>query len=160
MKYLYLEESAINITGVPIELIQSRQSPDYAIQLTMSNSKFLRFVYARQAKFQEQMSELYTKIYNIEYGNRDTIKVSLPPPLFINITNTNQLVTNTSDYCDMITNIILQDEQDDIIKAKFAKNLKIYYLGSYLNMNVINDILNKSRQEAAKDKATQIGEEM
>lgn len=155
-----LEESAINITGVPIELIQSRQSPDYAIQLTMSNSKFLRFVYARQAKFQEQMSELYTKIYNIEYGNRDTIKVSLPPPLFINITNTNQLVTNTSDYCDMITNIILQDEQDDMIKAKFAKNLKIYYLGSYLNMNVINDILNKSRQEAAKDKATQIGEEM
>ena len=106
------------------------------------------------------MSELYTKIYNIEYGNRDTIKVSLPPPLFINITNTNQLVINTNDYCDMITNIILQDEQDDIIKAKFAKNLKIYYLGSYLNMNVINDILNKSRQEAAKDKATQIGEEM
>jgi hypothetical protein len=39
-----LEESAINPTGVPIEIIQNRQSPDYAMQLTMSNSKFLRFV--------------------------------------------------------------------------------------------------------------------
>ena len=35
-----LEEAAINSTGVPLELIQSRQSPDYAMQLTMSKTKF------------------------------------------------------------------------------------------------------------------------
>jgi hypothetical protein len=146
-----LEESAINVIGVPIEIIQNRQSPDYALQLTMSNSKFLRFVYTRQGVFQKAIAPLYTKIYDIEYGTNDQIIVTLPPPLFINVTNTNQLITNTSDYCDNITNIVMADEQDDVVKAKFSKELKIYYLGSYLNMDVINQIMNKARQSKIED---------
>lgn len=146
-----LEESAINVTGVPIEIIQNRQSPDYALQLTMSNSKFLRYVYTRQGDFQKIIAPLYTKIYDIEYGTNDQIVVTLPPPLFINVTNTNQLITNTSDYCDNITNIIMADEQNEVIKAKFAKELKIYHLGSYLNMEVINQIMNKARQGKTDD---------
>lgn len=145
-----LEESAINVTGVPIEIIQNRQSPDYAMQLTMSNSKFLRFVYSRQSDFQKAIAPLYTKIYDIEYGSNDQINVTLPPPLFINVTNTNQLVVNTGDYCDNISNIVMADE-DDIIRAKFAKELKIYYLGSYLNMDIINKIANKARQSKTED---------
>ena len=133
-----LEESAINVTGVPIELIQNRQSPDYAVQLTMQNSKFLRYVYGRQSVFQEQISRLCTRIYNLEYGNTNKIKVTLPPPLFINMMNTNQLITNTNDYCEQVTNIALADEPDDNVKTIFAKKYKIYNLGSYLNMNVIN----------------------
>lgn len=146
-----LEESAINPTGVPIELIQNRQSPDYAMQLTMSNSKFLRFVYSRQSKFQNIMANLYTKIYDIEYTTTDAITVTLPPPLFINVTNTNQLVMNTSDYCDNITNIVMADEQDEMVKAKFAKELKMYYLGSYFNRDIIENIVNKAKQGAVKD---------
>lgn len=146
-----LEEAAINPTGVPIEIIQNRQSPDYAMQLTMSNSKFLRFVYARQSDFQEQMSSLYNKIYNIEYGTNDRIKVILPPPLFINVTNTNQLIANTNEYCENIANIMMADEQDDMLKAKFAKLLKIHHLGSYLNMNVITDLYNKAKHSSVED---------
>lgn len=146
-----LEESAINVIGIPIEIIQNRQSPDYAMQLTMSNSKFLRFVYTRQGDFQKALAPLITKIYDIEYGSRDQITVTLPPPLFINVTNTNQLVLNTSDYCENITNIIMADEQDDVKKAKFAKELKIYYLGAYLNMDMINKIKNKSEQSKTED---------
>ena len=149
-----LEESAINVTGVPIEIIQNRQSPDYAMQLTMSNSKFLRFVYTRQGDFQKTIAPLYTKIYDIEYGSHDQIIVTLPPPLFINVTNTNQLIVNTSDYCDNITNIVMADEQDDIIKAKFAKELKIYHLGSYLNMDIIKQIMNRARQSKTEDTVT------
>ena len=141
-----LEESAINPTGVPIELIQNRQSPDYAMQLTMSNSKFLRFVYGRQSDFQRIMGNLYTKIYDIEYSTTDAIVVTLPPPLFINVTNTNQLVMNTSDYCENITNIVMADEQDEMVKAKFAKELKMYYLGTYFNRDVIENIERKARQ--------------
>ena len=146
-----LEESAINPTGVPIEIIQNRQSPDYALQLTMSNSKFLRFVYARQGAFQKAITPLYTKIYDIEYGSNDQITVTLPPPLFINITNTNQLIANTTDYCNNITEIVMADEQDDTVKTKFSKELKIYHLGSYLNMDVIRQLMNKARQSRTED---------
>lgn len=146
-----LEESAINVTGVPIEIIQNRQSPDYAMQLTMSNSKFLRYVYSRQGVFQKAIAPLYTKIYDIEYGSHDQITVTLPPPLFINVTNTNQLIVNTSEYCENIANIVMADEQDDVIRAKFAKELKIYHLGSYLNMDLIRQMMNKARQSKTED---------
>ena len=153
-----LEEAAINVIGIPIEIIQSRQSPDYALQLTMQNSKFLRFVYGRQSDYQILLSRLFTRIYNIEYGNMNTIEVTLPPPLFINITNTNQLIVNVNDYCNTLTNeVILVDEQDDLVKSIFAKELKIYYLGSYFNLNTINNILSKARQQA---KAKRLADEM
>jgi hypothetical protein len=146
-----LEESAINVTGVPIEIIQNRQSPDYAMQLTMSNSKFLRFVYTRQGDFQKAIAPLYTKIYDVEYGTNDQITVTLPPPLFINVTNTNQLIVNTNDYCDNITNIIMADEQDETVKVKFAKELKMYHLGSYLNMDMIRQMINRAQQSKTED---------
>lgn len=145
-----LEELAINITGVPIEIIQNRQSPEYAVQLTMQNSKFLRYVYGRQSKCENKLSKLFTRIYNLEYGNTDIVKVTLPPPLFINVTNTNQLIANTSEYCDSVANIVLADEQDDLVKQMFAKEFKIYNLGSYINMNVVSDIINKAKQLAKK----------
>lgn len=154
-----LEESAINVTGVPIEIIQNRQSPDYAIQLTMSNSKFLRFVYARQSEFQKQISRLFTKIYNIEFSNRNVISLTLPPPLFINVTNTTQLVTNTNDYAEQLVNIIASDEQNESVRAKFAKNIKLYFLGTYLNMNVMNRLYDKARQEAIKEEIVNNQEE-
>ena len=145
-----LEESAINVTGVPIELIQNRQSPDYAMQLTMSNSKFLRFVYSRQSDFQLQLADLFSKLYNIEFNSNIRVKVTLPPPLFINVTNTNQLIVNTSEYCENITNIVMADEQDDVLKARFSKLLKLEYLGSYINMETINRILEEAKQENTK----------
>lgn len=147
-----LEESAINVTGVPIEIIQNRQSPDYAIQLTMSNSKFLRFVYSRQSDFQKQLSRLLTKIYDIEYNTTDKVSVTLPPPLFINITNTNQLVTNVNDYSDQLVNIIAGDEQDETVRAILSKKIKLYHLGSYVNMDVLNNLYNEARQESTKTK--------
>ena len=150
-----LEESAINSTGVPLELIQSRQSPDYAMQLTMSNTKFLRFVYGRQSKFQQLLEPFLTKLYDVEYGSTDRIKVTLPPPLFINVTNTNQLITNTSDFCNSLVEIVMGDSQDDILKAKVSKKLKIYYLGSYINMPMINDIIENAKQEKAKEETEQ-----
>lgn len=150
-----LEEAAINSTGVPLELIQSRQSPDYAMQLTMSNTKFLRFVYGRQSQFQLMIEPLLTKLYDVEYGTNDKINVILPPPLFINVTNTNQLVTNTSDFCNSLVEITMGDSQDDILKAKVGKKLKIYYLGSYINMNKIQNIIEEAKQEKAKEDSEQ-----
>lgn len=141
-----LEEAAINIIGVPIEIIQNRQSPDYAMQLTMSSSKFLRFVYDRQSYFQTQISGFVTDLYDIEYSTNERVTLTLPPPLFINVTNTNQLVTNTSDYCEQIVNIMMADEQDDQAKQRFARELKLYYLGSYINIANIKTLAEKAKQ--------------
>ena len=146
-----LEESAINIIGVPLDIIQNRQSPDYAIQFTMSNSKFLRFVYDRQANFQVQVSDLVTDIYDVEFGTTDRINLTLPPPLFINVTNTNQLVTNTLDYSNNIANIIMADSKDDVKKQKFVKEFAIHSLGSYINMDIVKNILDKVEQSTVID---------
>ena len=154
-----LEESAINSTNVPLELIQMRQSPEYATQLTMTSTKFLRFAYSRQSRVQEIYGPLFTKIYNIEYSNNDVITVKLPPPLFINMTNTNQLIMNTTEFCNSLVEIFMGDEKDDILKAKFAKKLKIHYLGSYLDINDIIDIYNESKQEATMDDITKGSDE-
>ena len=146
-----LEESAINPTGVPIEIIQNRQSPDYAMQLTMSNSKFLRFVYDRQSDTEECFNPFLTKLYDIEFGSTDRIKTVLPPPLFINVTNTNQLIVNTNDYAENVGNIVMADEQNEMIKAKFLKEYKLYCLGSYLRTDIINKIIDKAKQETIED---------
>lgn len=148
-----LEESAINPTGIPIEILQSRQSADYAIQYTMQNTKFLRFTYNRQGKFQKILEPFLTAVYNYEYMANIKVKVTLPPPLFINMTNTNQLITNSNECADNVTNILMADEQDELVKSKVSKNIKKYYLQSYLNMPIMQDIINKSRQEAAIEAA-------
>lgn len=145
-----LEESAVNSINVPLELIQMRQSPDYATQLTMTNTKFLRFVYNRQSRVQEIYAPLLTKLYNVEFDTNDKIEIKLPPPLFINVTNTNQLIMNTADYCNSLVEIFASDK-DDAFKAKFAKELKIYYLGSYLDIDAIKTIYDKACQDASID---------
>ena len=48
----------------------------------------------------------------------------------------------------------MADEQDDILKQKVAKELKIYHLGSYINMGIISDIVNKAKQSSTKDAIT------
>ena len=54
-----------------------------------------------------------------------------------------------------IVEIFMGDSQDDILKAKVSKKLKIYYLGSYINMPMINDIIENAKQEKAKEEAEQ-----
>ena len=93
---------------------------------------------------------MLTKIYDIEYSSTDEIVITLPPPLFINVTNTNQLIVNTTDFCNSIVETYMPNEQDDNVKQAFAKELKQYYLGSYLNLDVIRKLESKARQSVTK----------
>ena len=142
-----LEESAINPTNVPIDVIQNRMSQDFAIQLTMSNTKFLRCIYDRQSDYEKILEPLLTKIYNIEYQTNDMVKVILPPPLFINITNTTQLITNTNDYVNNIMEIAMADEQDEQVRARFMKEYKLYCLGSYVRRDILEHFISKAKQD-------------
>lgn len=145
-----LEEHAINLTGIPLDLIQSRQSPDYAMQFTMSSSKFLRFAYDRQSAFSAQISRVLTKIYDLEYNTKDRLQVQLPPPLFINMQQTNQLFTTTKEFCQNIVEIMMAGEDDDTKKQLFNKELVLHFLGSYIKIDDINRLYNKASQQVAK----------
>ena len=121
----------------------------------MTNSKFLRKVFKFQAKFQIFLSQLITKIYNAEYMDSAEITVKLPPPMFLNVVNTNQLMDNTNAMANNIVEIYTAGEDDEKIKALFTKNIKLYYLRSYIDDDIISSILDKSKQESKKEPAPQ-----
>lgn len=145
-----LEEMAINGTDVPLELIQARQSLDYAIQLTMTNSKFLRKVYKRQAKAEVFFSQMLTRIYNCEFEENETIDVSLPAPAFLNMTNINQLMNNTNEYVQSIVNSELADESDEV-KIKFTKKMMRYHLSTHMNTDLVDKYKSESKAEVKEE---------
>ena len=146
-----LEEMAINSTGIPIEIIQARQSIDYAAQLTMSSSKVLRFCYKRQELLQDKLSLLISPIYNYEYDESINIDVTLPPPSFINITNTNQLVDNVKGFVQSVVDVELADTQDEKLRAIYSRELFKHYLGTHLDVASHSAILDRSKILAQKE---------
>ena len=146
-----LERAAVNGTGVPYEIIQTRNSVDYAMQLTMSSSKVLRWCYKRQKLYQDLLSILFTDIYNYEYDESIKIKVTLPPPAFINVTNTNQLVDNTKTFVQSIVELELANEKDDALKSEYTLELFKHYIGSHLDICAHQQILEKCKMKTRTD---------
>lgn len=142
-----LEEMAVNATGIPIEIIQARQSVDYAMQLTMSSSKVLRWCYKRQEDFETQLCDLITPMYNYEYNESIEMRVTLPPPSFINVTNTNQLVDNTKTFVQSLVEVELANEQNDQLKNAYTKALFNHYLGTHIDTSAHKSILDRCRIE-------------
>ena len=145
-----LEEMSINSTNVPLELIQTRMnSMDYAIQLSMSSSKFLRVCFKRQSKANKQYSRLFTKIYNYHYNNQDVLEFSLPSPTFLAITNSGQFFQNVSDYAMKVCEILWDgDPQDENGKQLFIKEIQKNVAASYYNKETMHKLLNKAKQKA------------
>lgn len=147
-----LEEMAINSTGIPIEIIQTRQSVDYAMQLTMSSSKVLRFCYKRQELYEDLLTELITPIYNYEYKESvGHIKVTLPPPSFINVTNTNQLIDNTKNFVNSIVEVEMAGEENEKLKNKYTNELFKHYLGTHLDVTEHSKILERCKIEVRQE---------
>lgn len=150
-----LEETAINPIGVPIELINARLSIDFATQLTMSNSKFLRFVFKRQSKFENYISDIITKIYNSEYPSNiyEQVKCVLPSPILLNLNNLNQIIDTVTQQADNISQLMYPDTSDegaDVKRGLFKKNYVLYKLGGYLKQNEIDLIKDQSEMEFTK----------
>lgn len=146
-----LEEMAINPTDVPIELIQARQSVDYAMTYTMSNSKFLRKVYHRQAQFQTPLSNLFTKLYNAEYNETAKIYIKLPPPMFLSITNTDQLSNNINNLSQTITDIYFpvdnNDQYSDAKRNAMFNYTRKDFLKSFVNFDLYDKFASKVEQD-------------
>lgn len=146
------EQMAINSTDVPYEYIQSRQTVDYAVRLTMSNGKFLRKTFKRQARCEILFGSIITKIYNSEYGENDTLEVELPPPAFLNLLNTNTMIQNINDTVTHIVEMEMTGEQDESVQNIFIRKLKRHYLGGYLDLRNIESLKEESYMEASIEK--------
>lgn len=146
-----LKSSAVNSTGIPIEIIQARQSIDYALQLTMSSSKVLRLCYKRQELYEEQLAMLIGPIYNYQYDDNIYINVELPPPTFINVTNTNQLVDNTRNLVQSFVDIELSGNDDAALKQLYSKELFKHYIGTHMDVARHQSILERCKIQLSKD---------
>ena len=153
-----LEEAAINATGIPIELVNARLQLDFATQLTMSNTKFMRFIFKRQAKFETFLGNIMTDIYNTEHQNdadKIMIKCVLPSPIMFNINNLNQILDLVNQQAQMMAELVYSDTNDNDIEIKrgiYKKNYVSFKLGTYLKQNELDIIKTKSDMEYAVNK--------
>jgi len=144
------EETAINSTDVPLELINATLSMDYAIKYTMSNSRFLRKVFKRQFIAERRLSEILTRIYNYEYGELEQVTVSLPAPTFLSMSNGGQLLQNTKDYVQQIAD--LEYTEDGPEKKEFIKMMMRHLLATHMNTELIDKFKNQAQLNIATTK--------
>ena len=141
-----MEEAAVNSTDVPIEFVNSVNQVDFATRFTMSNSKFLRKVFKRQRVCQEHFTKIFRKLYNYEYGTNETsIKILLPAPSFLTMTNSQQLVDNVRNFAQTLAEVELANDEE--LKPEFIKLLVHNYLGTYVDYDNINAIIEQARQQ-------------
>lgn len=149
-----LEKMAINPTDVPLELIESRQSLDFAIQATMVNTKLMRKTYNRQRTIQAMFSRISTKIYNYEYGENINIEVQLPAPAFLNVSNSSNLFSTVDQFVANIMDIMLYDETDDV-KAEFRKLATGYFINSQIDIPMLETLKKRAKLAASTNKSNQ-----
>lgn len=144
-----LESQIMSPTGVPLELIDTRRTIEYSRQLTFSNGRFARHVLKRQAILQPQLGRYITILFNHTYTEDTILEVLLPPPTFLFINNTLDLLQNTQNTILAIIDIdIPKSEVDkpwvDIYRSKLLR----YYLGSYLDFGLFDRMKKDSMIEA------------
>ena len=153
-----LLENAVEVTEVPLDYISQRNSVEFATQLSMTNNKFLQVVYKRQEQYQKFLTEIISTLYYNQYGDFDSIKVKLPPPMFLNITNINQIMMNSADMVQKIIELWSTDEPDEV-KAYVSKQLNMMYLGSYLDIPEIERQFKIAKQEYNQKKSNETNDD-
>jgi hypothetical protein len=143
-----LETLMLNPTDVTKEIIQARNSMDYAIQATMSNTKFLRKILKRQQKTMPFLSRATSMIYNYEYSTNEIIDITLPAPEILNLTNTNQMIDANNTQIQTIIDTEMteaSEEEKNIFKRKMIR----WNLNSHLPYEIIDKFMREAKVEAA-----------
>lgn len=140
-----MEDAAVTATDVPLEFVQSVNQVDFASRFTMTNSKFLRKVYKRQRLCQNEFSKIFLKLYNFEYNENETmIKILLPAPSFLSMTNGQQLIDNIKNYVATIADITCSDV-DEEVRNEFINICTRKYLGTYIDFSNIDDLITEAK---------------
>ena len=155
-----MEELAVNSTGTPFEMVNSTFQQDFAVRFSMSNTRFLKLVYERQRRTAALFSEIFTRLYNNEFNEEySEIKVQLPPPVYLTMTNNQQLLDNVSQMADKIIEFELPNAEDEV-KSEFKKLYIRNTLGTYIDYDFVDHIIEtaKVNVESQKPPATEDGE--
>ena len=79
------------------------------------------------------------------------IEVMLPPPTYLTFTNTQQLIDNISQSADKIIELDLSAESDEV-KMEFKKLYVRAHLGTYLDYNFIEKMINTAKVNVEANK--------
>lgn len=140
-----MEDAAVTATEVPLEFVQSVNQVDFATRFTMTNSKFLRKIYKRQRLCQNEFSKIFLKLYNFEFNeNKTIIKILLPAPSFLSMTNGQQLINNIKEYVATIADITCTDV-DEEVRNEFINICTRKYLGTYIDFSNIDDLITEAK---------------
>lgn len=144
-----LEEMAVNATDVPFEVLQSRQQVDYATHLTMTNTKFLQKIYNRQGKTQKMFSRILTKIYNYEYNmdkpDQDEIIVNLPPPVYLNATNSSQIVDSVIQLSQSVARAYVNENNDQDLLMEFSRQVAMRMISTLFPEDFIDKAMDDAK---------------
>ena len=135
---------------VPRELIDTMRGIDFSSQITSTNIQFIRKIYSRQTILEEQLSEFFTCLYNYEYETQIQITCKLPAPIFLQMNNINQILQTNMEYAESLSQLEYDQDQSDegnIKRAIFKKNLIRHNLSSYIKINEIDQIKQRSELE-------------
>lgn len=150
-----LEDMAVNPIA-PLEVVQARMSPDFATQYTSSSLKLLRKTYRRQARMEMFISDLYSDIYAAEYGEYLQIDCELPPPVFLSMVNTNQLLDNAKIFAESIGEMEYADNTSDTAdqeKAIFIRKVIRSRLSTYIRPDEIDKYKQAATFEISRRKS-------
>jgi len=133
----------------PMEMVNASMQADFATRYSMANVRFMKTIFARQAICQRWISKSYTKLYNYEYlENYPYIEVLLPPPTYLTITNTQQMLDTVIQLGDKINDVELNDE-DEKVKAEFKKLFLRNYLGTYIDFSNVERLIKTAQANVA-----------
>ena len=154
-----MEEAAIN-TIMPMELVNATFNQDFATTYSYSNSRVVRSVFTRQGQTQRWISPIFTKVYNYEFNESyNIIEVILPPPVYLVMNSSQQLIDNISQMADKIIESEMPNE-DDEVKQEFKKVYLRNNLSTYIDYDNIERMIDIARMnvETRKPAATEDGE--
>lgn len=129
----------------PLEMVNASMQADFATRYSMANVRFMKMIFARQNISQKWISKSYTKLYNYEYiENYAYIEVILPPPTYLTITNTQQMLDTVTNLSDKVIDAELNDQEDNV-KAEFKKLFLRNYLGTYMDFSNVERMIQTAK---------------
>lgn len=147
-----LEDSAIGTTGIPLEVVNSSMNMDFAIRYTMTNGSMLRDAIKRQNYLMGPYSQIFTRLYNCEFDENVSVKITMPEPVYLAVQQGSQLIQNSVQYIDSISDIETQGK-DDTYRGLFRKKMFRDQLGAYVDLKAIDRIHAEIAMEIPVDKA-------
>ena len=144
-----LEEMAVELMDISMEMISSNfDSSQTATNIVQNNERMLQMVYKRQDLYAQILAQVFTKIYQAEYGIDDILEVELPTPSQLKLNNISQIISVANDVIQNIVQMLAQSD-DDFNKQIFTGKLMQYYLGPFFDMKKILDIYDEAQIEAS-----------